>query len=175
MIKFRSLSELEHILSLGDRSKTFILPLNRDGRLGFPITYDEGFRGFIQFDRVGVEGDLFSPIEALPNEGWVLTGTIDQILGNIPEYAGSRVRRYRIDTVDISSSSRSIRPENARHKPGNRELDKFIFNLNSEGEFKPDDLSIVKIIQVATEVGASLSIGWFDSNCPVCLWISEDV
>ena len=168
MIKFRSLRELEHILFLENKKdRVFILPLNRDGRLGLPILYDEGFRGYVQLDKFGREGELFSPIEKLPDEGWILIGHCD-----IPFYEGSK-RRYKIDTVSVSSGSKTF-ISRIKNRPENNELDKFIFSLNPEGEFKLNDTNVVKVIQAASELEANLIIGWFDSKVPACLWLTEE-
>ena len=163
MIKFETLGELEHLLSFGKREETFILPLNPDGRLGLPIAYDSSSRSYMQVDRHGAEGYLFSTIEALPEKGWVIEAD-SYILGD--EEPNRKRKWFNINTVGVSQSE--LGPKSAK-------LEEFIrkFSKDGLGEFSIDDRNIVKAIQIAVEVEIRITIGWLDPKVPVCLWLLE--
>lgn len=164
MIKFETLNELEHLLAMMNQDKTYILPLNLDGRLGFPISYDKDIRNYIRLDRHAHKDCLFHPIEELPNKGWVLTGEMYVIGGY-----DTKKRWFHFNTVSIGAGG-----GDKALSPTDKKLDEFIYQHNEIGEFSVDDKIIVDIIRMATELKTKIIISWMDSEAPVCLWLKEE-
>lgn len=163
MIKFNDVEELKTLLERSDKRNTYILPLNSDGRLGFPIAYSRDSKAYAQLKRSSYTNEsMLSVVKELPNEGWVLVGEAYTLkVSGAPE-----VEMFHFSAIEFNVCD---------NKPESLELKKFIYESNEDGKFDIDDKIVVDIIKRSTEFKVKIHIGWVDTDSTLSLWLNENI